>query len=252
MLTNDFNEENTNAAPAWGTREFMDVFGQKYDENYRPREKPSYELVDHCVYDSVSGINFHAFSFNGSRVCVTDPQFVITALDVAILEEDYKFAHVMLDKLLDKDPNDIYALNNKAYLLRLDEQFLSAMDLNNRVLGIDPNNAAAFGCRATSQFLTYNTDKALSDVHRAIECDGQYAPDFILKSHILFKMQRMDESYAALGDALRIKSDNLLLPYQQHSILEQYDCETAEEALEEIKQDKKSATKFKPTLLTFG
>lgn len=74
-----------------------------------------------------------------------DPVKIVEQAEAFIEEEEYEQAKQILTELLDKAPDYIDALNDLAVINIVENKFVEALQLINRVLSIDPENEIALG-----------------------------------------------------------------------------------------------------------
>ncbi len=84
----------------------------------------------------------------------------------------YKEAISLLDKAIEKDPENIYALINRGVDQSILEDYQGSIDDYTRVIEIDPNNALAFLNRGKNKERLGDFQGAIEDFENAIKTKG--------------------------------------------------------------------------------
>lgn len=88
------------------------------------------------------------------------------------LEGRYEEAISFLDKAIDKDPNNLYALINRGVDKSLLGDYQGAIDDYTRIIEIDPDNALAIVNRGRNKKRLEDYQGAIDDFEQAIETKG--------------------------------------------------------------------------------
>lgn len=104
-------------------------------------------------------------------------------------EGKYKEAIPLLDKAIEKDPENIYALINRGVDKSILEDYQGAIDDYNRIIEIDSANALAFLNRGKNKMRLDDHDDAIIDFEKAIKTKG---------SELLY-MDKLENSFVDTG-----------------------------------------------------
>src|SRR5574344_419197 len=110
------------------------------------------------------------------------------------LEEHHKSDSVY-ELILSKDPNNLNALNNYSYYLSLREEKLDrALELSEKLMGLQKDQPIYFDTYAWVLFKSKNYDDALFMIDRAISLDPNQSIYYNHKGDILFRLNKIDDA----------------------------------------------------------
>ena len=87
-------------------------------------------------------------------------------------EGKYEEAILLLDKAIQKDQNNIYALTNRGIDKSILEDYVGSMDDHSKIIEIDPDNTLAFFNRGIAKTNLNDYQGAIVDFEKAIETKG--------------------------------------------------------------------------------
>ena len=95
--------------------------------------------------------------------------------EAEILEQEgkYKEAIELLDIAIEKDPENIYALTNRAVDKSILEDYKGAIDDYSRIIEVDPDNTLAFFNRGKNKKRLEDYMGAIDDFNKAISTKGE-------------------------------------------------------------------------------
>jgi tetratricopeptide (TPR) repeat protein len=208
----------------------------KYDRFYRPRVKSTYTIMNGFLHDPVSGKTIPLKKLANSRTDPTDPEFELSAIDIAIIDKDYDGALKMAENILEHDPHNVSALIDKARALWGKDDLKTGIEVLDKALLIDPNNACALHNKALYQHQLGNNADALNNLEHSMKIDPNYIPAYGFKFCLLMNLGRHDEALDTLEKGLKIAKSGILTPYQKEELAECVGCKDVESALEEIQK----------------
>jgi tetratricopeptide (TPR) repeat protein len=196
--------------------DFNQSLFSRYDKYYRPRIKPTYVISEDELYDPVSGRSFSVGQLSTSRIEVTDERFVLTAVDIAMLDGDYYKVIGMSDDLIGKNKSDVYALNMKAEALFNLRHTSNALGIIEKILENDGQNALAYYCRSQVHQYEENYSQALDDINMAMQCSvTPHKLDYYTKATILQMMDKADQAQEVLLEGIAIEQIGFIADYHE-------------------------------------
>lgn len=179
-----------------------------------------YTVTDGQVFDPASGRMIPLKKLALWRTDPFSPDFKLTEIDLAILDEKYDLALNLAEKELAQDPNDVPALINKGVALAELGSPGAALQVNRQILVRDPHNAAALHNAALNLAELGDYAEALRLMDRSIAIDTSYAPAYVHRGHILMALGRFEEGLNAYERALNTTSFGALNSVRQDYVLE--------------------------------
>ncbi len=158
---------------------------------------------------------------NAAIVKRPDLNVSLTVLLAQLRERQGRFADAkdLYGKAIQKDPSNVAALNNLAYILALEgDKTGQALRLVERAIKVAGPLGAVLDTRATAYLALGNNDKAIEDLRAALD----EAPTSASYYHIAVAYQRNDQRDKAL-EAMNKAKDLGLQPNRMH-LLERASC----------------------------
>ncbi len=141
---------------------------------------------------------------------------------VVKINRDHKDSNgiLYLDKLLELEPQNVYALIQKGksliiYYDRIDE----AVSYFDRVLEIEPANVIALFNKGEADFQNDKYEDAISWYDKALKEDPNHVDSLSSKGYALAKLKDLEQSEFYLNKALEIDPDNVDALYKKGSSL---------------------------------
>lgn len=134
-----------------------------------------------------------------SMLALTEKETLVDLLSMQAeayneLEEHHKSDSVY-ELILSKDPNNLNALNNYSYYLSLREEKLDrALELSEKLIGLQKDQPIYFDTYAWVLFKSKNYDDALFMIDRAISLDPNQSIYYNHKGDILFRLNKIDDA----------------------------------------------------------
>jgi len=128
------------------------------------------------------------------------------AYEVASIQ-NYDEAIMIYDKVLEIDPANTKALNNKAGMLVQKGEINNGLVLINRILEIDPENEDALTNKGTFLGMIGDYEDALFYLDKALEIDPENENALNNKGGVLINLNRFDEALTYFEKALEIDPD---------------------------------------------
>ena len=100
-------------------------------------------------------------------------------------------------------------------------QFYAAIETYNKATAIDPDNAAAWVCKANSYLLTGDEQDAIEAFDKAIEVDPSYSDAMYYKGLMLLEHEQYEEAIEAYDKALAINPNDSDAAEQRIEALEE-------------------------------
>lgn len=146
-------------------------------------------------------------------------------------------------RIIEMDPNDVFALNSLAWLLCEEQsQYAKALELANRGLKMRPEYIDLIDTRGVIHYRMGHLDQALEDLTRCIELYPGNAP---AKASTHFHLARVYAEMGRTADAIRHVQQALMLhrqsrqttdPTQRKSVLSEKDLADAERLLDQLQK----------------
>jgi len=109
-----------------------------------------------------------------------------------------EMALAIFDDMLERWPDDVYALASRAHLHAQAHRLTLAMADSDRLVAVDPNNAHAWFNRGYLMETAERWEDALAAFRRAAELSPQLDRAWYGQGLVLIRLQRYDEAVAAL------------------------------------------------------
>ena len=124
-----------------------------------------------------------------------------------LILEEYESAIDALDRVIEIDPNNAFAFNNRGHAYAELEEFDKAIEDYDRAIELDPNNAGLFYDRGWIYAKLEEFDKAIEDYDRAIELDSKYALAFNNRGVAYAELEEFDKAIEDYDRAVELNSD---------------------------------------------
>ncbi len=132
-------------------------------------------------------------------------------LDVALLylgEADYLTALKLLEKGEKHDSKNVDLLYELAFCYEQNEDFASAIAIDNRIIAIDPFANEAWFNLGQLYFALQEFPKALEAYDYALAIDGNDSMSYLQKGHVLFQLDEFEKAIEAYQDHKGLTSGN--------------------------------------------
>ncbi|MFO6424142.1 XrtA/PEP-CTERM system TPR-repeat protein PrsT [Motilimonas sp. KMU-193] len=117
-----------------------------------------------------------------------NPDVLVNLARAYLLDEQDELLEQTLAKILQAIPNHVEANYLKAYLLLEDKQYQAALDMADKVLGLDGAHIAAHFVAATSAYSLEQYEKAFAHITKVTYAYPNYSDGIKLKAAIEFKL----------------------------------------------------------------
>lgn len=141
-------------------------------------------------------------SESDSIIELSDKEFIFTQL------KDFKKAIEYADLILDLQPNNVYAMINKAQSLGNLNRYKEALEEIEQALKIDPNNAFAWHNKGLYLNNLGRFSEAIQCYDKSIQLNSHYAPAWFNKGFALSKMKNYEDAIECYKTALELEPNN--------------------------------------------
>ena len=141
-------------------------------------------------------------SESDSIIDLSAKEFIFTQL------KDFKKAIKYADKILDLQPNNVYAMINKAQSLGNLNRYKEALEEVEQALKLDPNNAFAWHNKGVYLSNLGRFSEAIQCYDKSIQLNSHYAPVWYNKGYTLKKMENYEEAIECYKTALELDPNN--------------------------------------------
>lgn len=241
MIKTPFKRSSAAPIPIWGAPNLATDIAGLYDQYYQPKKRVEYTIKDGKLFDPVSGLYIDLELLTYKRDEPTDKSFKISAIEIALIKKDYDAVLSMTGNILQKRPNDVPAMCDRAIALSKSGRVEEALALNTYTLTISPDNPTILNNRAIEYLKLGKPEEALVDIEKSMaNRQKRGEKPFIPSYGILFsaKWGTGDRAAAldALEEGLSIKRDGAFVPAQMANLAKHVGCTTPAEALARIKE----------------
>ncbi len=120
---------------------------------------------------------------------------------------------------LQRDPDNIFALNNRGIALKELDRLDEALASYDRAVAMRPDYAEALSNRGNTLQLLRRFDEALASYDRAIAARPDYVEALLNRGNTLKELQRFDEALASYGRALAVDPNSAPAHANRGSVL---------------------------------
>jgi tetratricopeptide (TPR) repeat protein len=159
----------------------------------------------------------------------------------------YDEAIELYDKVIGIDPNYTGAINNKGIVLSDLGRYDEAIELYDKVIGIDPNYTGAINNKGTALSDLGRYDEAIKLYDRAIGIDPNYTYAIANKGNALSNLSKYDEAIEMYDKALSLDPEDVEIIFNKAFVLG-VDLKSYEEALRLTQENLEKYPKHKGLL----
>lgn len=124
--------------------------------------------------------------------------------------KDFDNAIKEFERIIELDPNNVAAYNNRAYVYASKNDYTHAVDDYSRVIELDPKNAVAYNDRGYVNYMMHNYDLAIADYDKALQLDQNYVLTYCNRGSAYSVKRDFDRAIEDFTHAIKLDPKNVI------------------------------------------